>query len=229
MISYLIKRLLQGGLVLFLVTFFTFTVMYFMPGDPARTMVGQARVTDEQLELIREKWNLNDGFFERYWSWISNLLTGDLGISMMRPGQPITDMIQGASWMTIQLTSLAMLISLLVSIPIGVLAATRRNSVLDYLTTLGSTLGVAVDAGDDVVVLLGHHVALDRHLLAQFDADLEGPGESAQGAGFPLRRPGRGLRPDAVRGRGRRPPGGLLGRWVRVSPSPAAGHRSWSV
>ncbi len=144
MISYLIKRLLQGGLVLFLVTFFTFTVMYFMPGDPARTMVGQARVTDEQLELIREKWNLNDGFFERYWSWISNLLTGDLGISMMRPGQPITDMIQGASWMTIQLTSLAMLISLLVSIPIGVLAATRRNSVLDYLTTLGSTLGVAV-------------------------------------------------------------------------------------
>lgn len=144
MISYLIKRLLQGGLVLFLVTFFTFTVMFFMPGDPARTMVGQARVTEEQLELIRDKWNLNDGFFERYWSWMSNLLTGDLGTSMMRPGQPIGDMIQGASWMTIQLTTLAMLISLTISIPIGVLAATRRNSVLDYLTTLGSTLGVAI-------------------------------------------------------------------------------------
>lgn len=144
MLSYLIKRLLQGGLVLFLVTFFTFTVMFFMPGDPARTMVGQARVTEEQLELIRDKWNLNDGFFERYWSWISNLLTGDLGTSMMRPGQAIGDMIQSAGWMTIQLTSLAMLISLSVAIPIGVLAATRRNSVLDYLTTLGSTLGVAV-------------------------------------------------------------------------------------
>lgn len=144
MLSYLIKRLLQGGFVLFLVTFFTFTVMYFMPGDPARTMVGQARVTEEQLDLIREKWNLNDGFFERYWSWISNLLTGDLGISMMRPGQAITDMIQGAAWMTVQLTSLAMLISLSVAIPVGVLAATRRNSVLDYFTTLGSTLGVAV-------------------------------------------------------------------------------------
>lgn len=144
MISYLIKRLLQGGLVLFLVTFFTFTVMYFMPGDPARTMVGQARVTEEQLELIRDKWDLNDPFLERYWSWMSNLLTGDLGTSMMRPGQPIADMIQGASWMTIQLTTLAMLISLTISIPIGVLAATRRNSVLDYLTTLGSTLGVAI-------------------------------------------------------------------------------------
>lgn len=144
MISYLIKRLLQGGLVLFLVTFFTFTVMYFMPGDPARTMVGQARVTEEQLELIRDKWDLNDPFLERYWSWMSNLLTGDLGTSMMRPGQAIGDMIQSAAWMTFQLTSLAMLISLAVAIPIGVLAATKRNSVLDYISTFSSTLGVAI-------------------------------------------------------------------------------------
>ncbi len=144
MLSYLIKRLLQGGLVLFLVTFFTFTVMFFMPGDPARTMVGQARVTEEQLELIREKWHLNDGFFERYWSWISNLLTGDLGTSMMRPGQPISDMIGNAAGFTIRLTSMSMLISLMVAIPIGVLAATKRNSALDYLSTLGSTLGVAI-------------------------------------------------------------------------------------
>lgn len=144
MLSYLIKRLLQGGLVLFLVTFFTFTVMYFMPGDPARTMVGQARVTEEQLELIREKWHLNDGFLERYWSWMSNLLTGDLGISMMRPGQHISDMIGNAAWYTLQLTSLAMLISLAVAVPVGVLAATKRNSFLDYFSTLGSTMGVAI-------------------------------------------------------------------------------------
>ncbi|MCA9834927.1 MAG: ABC transporter permease [Thermomicrobiales bacterium] len=144
MLAYLIKRLLQGALVLFLVTFFTFTVMYFMPGDPARTMVGQARVTEEQLDLIREKWHLNDGFFERYWSWISNLATGDLGISIMRPGQPISGMIGNAAWYTLQLTTLSMLISLLIAIPVGVLAATKRNSFLDYASTLGSTLGVAI-------------------------------------------------------------------------------------
>ena len=144
MISYLVKRLLQGGLVLFLVTFFTFTVMFFMPGDPARTMVGQARVTEAQLDLIRDKWNLNDGFLERYWSWISNLFTGDLGTSMMRPGQPINDLIQSASWMTLQLTSLAMIISLVIAVPVGVLAATKRNSILDYVSTFGSTLGVAI-------------------------------------------------------------------------------------
>jgi ABC-type dipeptide/oligopeptide/nickel transport system permease component len=161
MISYLIKRLLQGGLVLFLVTFFTFTVMYYMPGDPARTMVGQARVTDEQLDLIREKWNLNDGFRERYVTWLGNLLSGDLGTSMMRPGQDIGDMIQGASWMTLQLTTLAMLISLLVAIPVGVLAATKRNSFLDYISTFGSTLGVAVPnywIGIMAIVLFSVHL-----------------------------------------------------------------------
>ena len=144
MISYLIKRLLQGALVLFLVTFLTFYVMYKMPGDPARNMVGQARVTDAQLELIRDKWNLNDGFWSRYTTWLGNLFSGDLGTSMMRPGQAIGDMIQSASWMTFQLTSMAMIMSLSIAIPVGVLAATRRNSVLDYVTTLGSTLGVAV-------------------------------------------------------------------------------------
>lgn len=144
MFAYLIKRLLQGGLVLFIVTFLTFYVMYRMPGDPARAMVGEARVTEEQLELIREKWNLNDGFFERYWSWISNLVQGDFGTSMMRPGYKISDMMLSAASMTFRLTAMSMIISLSVAIPIGVLAATKRNSPLDYLTTLGSTLGVAI-------------------------------------------------------------------------------------
>jgi ABC-type dipeptide/oligopeptide/nickel transport system permease component len=124
-------------------------------------MVGQARVTDEQLDLIREKWNLNDGFRERYVTWLGNLLSGDLGTSMMRPGQDIGDMIQGASWMTLQLTTLAMLISLLVAIPVGVLAATKRNSLLDYISTFGSTLGVAVPnywIGIMAIVLFSVHL-----------------------------------------------------------------------
>ena len=93
MISYVIRRLLQGAVVLFIVSLLTFTVMFFMPGDPARTMVGQARVTEEQLEAIRERWHLNDTYPERYWYWLSNLVRGDLGTSMMMPGFPIGDLI----------------------------------------------------------------------------------------------------------------------------------------
>ncbi len=64
MTSYIIKRLLQGVLVLFLVSLLTFFVMYFMPGDPARNMVGQGRVTEDQLEAIRDKWGLNDPWYD---------------------------------------------------------------------------------------------------------------------------------------------------------------------
>jgi peptide/nickel transport system permease protein len=144
MLSYVVKRLLQGGVVLFLVTLLTFVVMYFMPGDPARRMVGQARVTDAQLEAIRERWNLNDSFAERYWAWISNLMTGDLGTSMMRPGVTIGQMIGDAAGMTLRLTTLSFVFSLCVALPIGMLAAMKRYSLFDYLSMLGSTLGVAI-------------------------------------------------------------------------------------
>ena len=144
MLSYVVKRLLQGGFVLFLVTLLTFVVMYLMPGDPARRMVGQARVTDAQLEAIRERWHLNDSFAERYWAWISNLFTGDLGTSMMRPGVTISQMIGDAAGMTLRLTVLSFVVSLCLAIPIGMLAAMKRYSLFDYISMLGSTLGVAV-------------------------------------------------------------------------------------
>lgn len=144
MLSYVVKRLLQGGFVLFLVSLLTFVVMYLMPGDPARRMVGHARVTEEQLDAIRERWNLNDSFFERYWAWLFNLFTGDLGTSMMRPGVTISQMIGDAAGMTLRLTALSFVVSLCLAIPIGMLAAMKRYSLFDYVSMLGSTLGVAV-------------------------------------------------------------------------------------
>jgi len=144
MIAYVTKRLLQGVLVLFLVSLLTFFVMYFMPGDPARTMVGQGYVTDVQLEAIRDKWGLNDPWYERYGTWIGNILTGDLGTSMMRPGMTIGQMIGDAAKMTLRLNVLSFVISVSLAVPLGILAATRRYSFLDYSSMLGSTLGVAM-------------------------------------------------------------------------------------
>jgi peptide/nickel transport system permease protein len=144
MLAYLINRLLQGVIVLFIVSLLTFTVMFFLPGDPARRMVGQSYVTEEQLFNIRERWHLNDSYAERYWTWISNLATGDLGTSMMRPGITINRMIGDAAEMTLRLTILSFFISLAVAIPVGMLAAMKRYSLFDYLCMLGSTLGVAV-------------------------------------------------------------------------------------
>jgi ABC-type dipeptide/oligopeptide/nickel transport system permease component len=144
MASYIIKRLIQGVIVLFLVTLLTFFVMYFMPGDPARQMVGQAYVTEEQLDAIRDRWHLNDPWYTRYWTWVSNVVQGDFGTSMMRPGVEITDMIGQAAGMTLRLTAISFTLSLLIALPVGVLAAVKRYSWFDYLSMLGSTVGVAV-------------------------------------------------------------------------------------
>jgi peptide/nickel transport system permease protein len=79
---------------------------------------------------------------------MGNLLTGDLGTSMMRPGMTIGQMIGDAASMTIRLNVLSFVlsfvISLLVAVPVGVLAATRRYSLFDYGSMVGSTLGVAI-------------------------------------------------------------------------------------
>lgn len=144
MLSYITKRLLQGVIVLFFVSLLTFFVMYFMPGDPARQMVGQAYVTDVQLDAIRDRWGLNDPWYERYGTWIGNVVTGDFGTSMMRPGMAITTMIGDAAKMTLRLTALSFTISLLIAIPVGVIAAVKRYTWFDYGSMLGSTLGVAV-------------------------------------------------------------------------------------
>jgi peptide/nickel transport system permease protein len=144
MLTYLIQRLLQGIIVIFLVSLLTFLVMQAAPGDPVRLLVGQSYVTPEQLDAIREKWGLNDPWYVQYWTWISNLARGDLGTSIIRQGVPISEMIADAALMTLRLTILSFLISLCVAIPVGVLAAIRRYSWFDYGAMLGSTLGVAV-------------------------------------------------------------------------------------
>lgn len=144
MLTYLIQRLLQGLIVIFLVSLLTFIVMQLAPGDPVRLMVGQAYVTPEQLDAIRDKWGLNDPWYVQYWTWISNLARGDLGTSIIRQGVPISDMVREAAGMTIRLNILSFILSTAIALPVGVLAAVRRYSWFDYSSMLGSTLGVAV-------------------------------------------------------------------------------------
>lgn len=144
MLSYLVQRILQGLIVVFLVSLLTFIVMQAAPGDPVRLLVGQAYVTPEQLDAIREKWGLNDPWYVQYWTWISNLASGDLGTSIIRQGVPISDMILEAATMTLRLTVLSFVIATSIAIPVGVIAAIKRYSWFDYGSMLGSTIGVAV-------------------------------------------------------------------------------------
>ncbi|TVR74328.1 MAG: ABC transporter permease [Sphaerobacteraceae bacterium] len=144
MLTYIIRRLLQGMVVILLVTVFTFGLMHLAPGDPIDIMVGEARVTDEQIERIRAQWGLDRPVHEQYFVWLGNAFQGDFGQSVVRRGTDVSEMVTEAAWVTLQLNILAMIVSIGIALPVGMIAAIRRYSTFDYVSMLGATLGVAL-------------------------------------------------------------------------------------
>ncbi|HEV2529340.1 MAG TPA: ABC transporter permease [Thermomicrobiales bacterium] len=144
MLRYLVIRLLQGILVLFLISILTFGLLKAAPGSPVDLLVGTARVTQEARDNLTAKWGLDRPVHEQYLTWIGNVLQGDFGESISRSGTPVTQVIAEAIPYTLALNVMAITLAIAIAIPLGILAAYRRNSVLDYVTTATSTLGVAV-------------------------------------------------------------------------------------
>lgn len=144
MLTYIARRLLQGVVVIVILSFLTFGLMHLSPGDPINILVDEARVTDEQIERIRAHWGLDRPFHEQYLTWIGNAIRGDFGESILRSGQPVWDMVRDAALITIQLNVLAMIVSVGIALPIGMIAGLRRYSFFDYSSMVAATLGVAL-------------------------------------------------------------------------------------
>ncbi|MEX2425595.1 MAG: ABC transporter permease, partial [Thermomicrobiaceae bacterium] len=144
MLNFIIRRLLYGIVVIFLISIATYGLQHLAPGDPVNVLVGEAQVTEEQLDLIRQRWGLDRPWYEQYWTWLTNMLKGDFGVSMVRTGVPVSEMLLEAAPVTFKLNAWAFAIATLVAIPVGVLAAVRRNSWLDYSSMVGATLGVSI-------------------------------------------------------------------------------------
>lgn len=144
MLSYLVQRLLQGVVVMLLVTFVTFGLMQLAPGDPIDIMVGEAIITDEQIERIQEKWGFDEPWYQQYWSWLTNMVRGDFGESVVRTGVPVREMVAEAAWPTIQLNVLAISLAVLLALPAGVVAAVRQYSPVDSATMIWASAGIAL-------------------------------------------------------------------------------------
>jgi peptide/nickel transport system permease protein len=145
MTGYLLMRLLKGALVVVLISLVTFVIMRLMPGDPVRLLSGegQIQITQEQIEAIRAKWGLDRPYHEQYLVWAGNLLQGDFGQSLVRRGVPVRDMIFEAIPVTALLNLYAIIASIAVALPLGIASAVRRNSAIDYFTSVASALGIA--------------------------------------------------------------------------------------
>lgn len=146
MLPYLARRILQGAIVIVLISVGTFIIIRLIPGDPTYLLLGEGeiRISQEQIDAIRRRWGLDRPYHEQYLIWAGNLLRGDFGDSLIRRGIPVREMIFEAIPVTIRLNVISLALALGVAIPAGIIAGVRRNSSFDYSTSVGSTLGVAL-------------------------------------------------------------------------------------
>ncbi|WP_391209946.1 ABC transporter permease [Psychrobacillus sp. L4] len=140
--SYIIRRLLVLLPVLFLVSILVFGMSHISSTDPALVMVGGKQTSPEVLENIREKYHLNDPVWKQYMIWIGNAVQGDLGESF-KMKQSVSGMIADRLPLTLQLVGMSALFTIILAIPLGILAAVKKNTWVDYLTSLISLGGVS--------------------------------------------------------------------------------------
>ncbi|HEU5196152.1 MAG TPA: ABC transporter permease [Methylomirabilota bacterium] len=142
MLEFLVRRAFISAVTLLLISLIVFAGVRMIPGDPARVLGG----TDADaagLEEIREKYGLNDPIAMQYLRWLSLALRGDLGESI-RTRTSVAWTVAIKAPITIELALLALLVAISIAIPIGVLAAVRRNTAWDVLASSVSLCGVSI-------------------------------------------------------------------------------------
>lgn len=119
--------------------------MYLSPSDPAEMMLNSQGISEstEVLESTREELGLNKSFTEQYTYWVSNMLKGDMGKSYSTQRSVITELKEHMPY-TIMLTLSSIIITLLISIPLGILCALKKNSITDYIIRVCTFVGNSI-------------------------------------------------------------------------------------
>jgi len=141
MTGFLIRRILQALLVIFLVTVFTLALVHLFPGGPIRSLLGP-RATPEQVAHYNQLYGFDQPFYVQYVKWLGQLVHGNLGFST-KLNQSVTSLLAQDLPKTLILVSLGTIVSLLFGIPLGLYQAVKRYTVGDYVLTGVSFLGYA--------------------------------------------------------------------------------------
>lgn len=142
MVVYIVQRILAAIPVMGFVALFVFLLLRLTPGDPAAILAGDT-ATPEQLEKIRESLGLNEPLFRQFFNWIFQLLQGDFGTSILS-GKPVIELIADRMEPTISLALTTIILSVLIAVPLGVLAAWKQGTLIDRFVMLISVLGFSV-------------------------------------------------------------------------------------
>ncbi|MDJ0918104.1 MAG: ABC transporter permease [Woeseiaceae bacterium] len=141
---FLLSRLLQSLVVLFIMSFVIYALIGLMPGDPIDLMISaNPNMTAADAAALRAIYGLDLPIYERYWNWLTAALQGDLGYSRLF-GQPVLDVLLPALGNTVILMGTAFTLAVMVAIPIGTLAASRPRSAVDYGINLFAFAGISI-------------------------------------------------------------------------------------
>ncbi|HOO32821.1 MAG TPA: ABC transporter permease [Thermotogota bacterium] len=142
MFRYLVRRLFLLLLVLFGVMILVFAVGRMIPGDPARVMLGE-RATEEMVQNMRVKLGLNEPVVVQFGIYFINVIKGDLGTSITQ-FQPVIKIIQSNFMATFELALMSVIWAVLIGIPVGILAAKKKDTIFDYTSMTIALFGVSM-------------------------------------------------------------------------------------
>lgn len=140
--NYIFKRILYSIPTLIGSSILVFLMIHLIPGDPAQVML-YPRGTPEQIAALRETLGLNDPLVIQYFNWLKGVLTLDFGNSIST-GEAVLIEISRRFAATFELALVALVIAIIVGIPLGILAAVKRNSIIDYVAISFSLGGVSI-------------------------------------------------------------------------------------
>ena len=161
MAGYIVRRIMLAFVTLWIVSFMVFSLLRIVPGDTVTALIGETGlVPQENMDAVRADLGLDKPFLQQYASWMGGLLRGDFGESFVRRQSTIVD-IQEALPVTVELAVVSILMSLSIGVPLGIIAAIRRNGLIDHSTRVFGSLGIAVPdffIGTIVIICLGKYL-----------------------------------------------------------------------
>ena len=143
MAPYILRRLLWLPVILLIVSFVTFVLGRFGPGDPVQVLMGQ-HSNPAVVERIREQRGLNDPIVVQYVRYLRNVTRGDFGESFKYRGRTVNELLGNKMWVSVQLNITALIISFGLGVPVGLFAALRQRSLWDTAAISVSLFGQSV-------------------------------------------------------------------------------------
>jgi peptide/nickel transport system permease protein len=139
---YLIKRLLQAILTLFLASVFSFIIIQLAPGDYLDTLSGNPQVSPERIEELKRQFGLDRPILEQYWRWALGVVTRfDFGVSFVYSFRPVADLLKERIPATLLLAVSSIVITWAIAIPLGIVSALKQNTVVDRFLRVISYVG----------------------------------------------------------------------------------------